>query len=242
MKCHAGCCWSWEGEGLSSFAEVAVEADADVDGEVDAEDPLAPLPALPSVGAPPSASVAADSLAAASNRGTASATGVIMGASVCRLSAATPPAASVASVPPPSLPAGEPNVAGGTGFLAPSEAAAAASAACFFNSASRVWRSKSRISSSNALLKSPEALRNSAISLPRLRASSGSFCGPNTTRTTMNTTIMCGMLNIQSRCRQSPGLHHNHRCMIEIAAIQVKRQFAFAMLYSSFRRNGRGNP
>jgi hypothetical protein len=30
--------------------------------------------------------------------------------------------------------------------------------------------------------------------------------------------------------------------MIEIAANQVKRQLGFAMLYSSFRRNGRGNP
>jgi hypothetical protein len=130
---------------------------------------------------------------AASNRGMASATGVITGASVSRLSAE----GSVGG----AVPAGVARVAGAV-------TATAASAACFLSSVSLAWRSKSRISSSKADLKSVEALRNSAINFPKLRASSGNFWGPKTTRTTRKTTIIWGMLNIDEKRRELPPLHH----------------------------------
>ena len=44
--------------------------------------------------------------------------------------------------------------------------------------------------------RSPVARLNSAITLPRLRANSGSFSGPKTTSATTKMMIRCGMLNI----------------------------------------------
>ena len=45
------------------------------------------------------------------------------------------------------------------------------------------------------------AQRYTAISFPKVRANSGSFWGPNTTRTTRKTTIMWGMLSmLEFRC------------------------------------------
>ena len=77
------------------------------------------------------------------------------------------------------------------GCASPALAAAAASWD-FFHSASRACRSMVRISSSKAILKSVEALRNSAIILPRPRASSGSLWGPKTTSTTIKMITMMG--------------------------------------------------
>ena len=169
-------------------------------------------------------SAEAVSVAPTSERGTVSATGVITGASVSRVSSAISGEGSV--------PAGDPTVEG-RAFWAPSLDGVAASAACFRSSARRACLSRSRISSSNALLKSPDAFRNSAISFPKLRASSGSFSGPKTTRTTRKTTIMCGMLNIVRESRGAPCVHHRKgrqrcqttlgKCHVILAFIKLRR-------------------
>src|SRR5258706_2609398 len=146
---------------------------------------------------PPCAFGAFGALVSFSRETFPSATGATTGPSLAPDSgteASVAPAAANSGVPAcVSAPEGVASVAGCV-----CAAAAADAASALRRSTSRACRSRSRISSSKAALKSVEALRNSAISLPSPRASSGSLCGPNTTSTITNTTIMCGMLSMVS--------------------------------------------
>ena len=65
-------------------------------------------------------------------------------------------------------------------------------------------RSISRRWSSNVCWRSPVARRNSPMIFPIFRANSGSFSGPNTTRTTTKIMTRCGMLNIGVKRAASP--------------------------------------
>jgi hypothetical protein len=82
-------------------------------------------------------------------------------------------------------------------------------AASFFRiSASLAERSISRISSSTTRRRSKVTLRNSAITLPIVRARPGNFSGPKTIRATMNSNTRWGRLSIVAGVKRVCRLHH----------------------------------
>jgi len=93
---------------------------------------------------------------------------------------------------------------------APITSAPGAAAAVAAGTASRTFRSsasrsRSLMWPSNVDRRSPVARRNSPMTLPRVRARSGSFSGPNTTSATTKMITICAMLNITvfESCRLS---------------------------------------